>query len=383
MWGGAAVSMKRFLSNGVSPWGPGGTPTTVDIQRIGILRGMRLITDSPTATFTAGASLARDTLGPWNVYSQILLTPNQQAPIFRASGYGTYLINMMMNRETKNYTNDTVVVAETSADPLANIYNASRTTTNGDWRLYHEVPICQLIRSLGTEIGLWPLENPAVQLQLQYTPSSSGAASPFSLDNKAAAGASGTRPYFGDVTSDVTLTSPTVDVRRYLWEVPQDEADNPPYTYVVTWLEENFQGGNVNGATFAEWRLVPLSGVLLRLGVFIYDGGASLPVGAGVLETSLTASNALSLIYGADTQKFSETGIAAHMRIQDEYGFAAPQGAFWYDLLGDDLTLADVIDSYTTPEVRFDVNLGVALGAANSSAKVQRQMLVPIELSPR
>ena len=45
--------------------------------------------------------------------------------------------------------------------------------------------------------------------------------------------------------------------------------------------------------------------------------------------------------------------------------------------------LADVIDTYTTPEVRLDVNLSSALGAANSFAKIQREMLVPIELQGR
>lgn len=383
MWGDAGVSLQRSLSNGTSNWSTGGQPTIVDIQRIGILRGLRLLTNSPTATFTAGASLARDTLGPFNVYRNLVLSPNQTAPIFRASGYGAWLISLMKKRETKAFSTDSNPAVVTNLDALTDVFDATRITTNGRWRLYHEMMISQFIRSLGVELGLWPLENPAVQLQLEYTPSSITAASPFSIDNKAAAGASGTQPYFGDVTSDVTLTTPAIDVRRYLWEVPQAAEDDPPYTYVVQWLEEAPQGGPVNGATFSEWKLIPLSGVLLRLGVFIYDGGASLPVGNGVAETSLTASNALTLLYGADTQKFSETGFAAHARNHAEYGFMPPQGAFFYDLLGDELTLADVIDSYTTPEVRFDVNLAVALGAANSFIRIQRQMLVPIELKGR
>lgn len=384
MWGGAAVSLKRYLSNGKSPWGPGGSPTTVDIQRVGILRGFRLLTQSPTATFTAGAALARDVLGPWNLYKLLTISPNQQAPIFRASGYGTYLIDIMKSREEKGFTADTAVVSETSADPLSNVYSASRTATNGDWRLYHNLPVSQMIRSLGAEIGLWPLENPAVQLQLEYTPSSSSAASPFQIDSQNNTTAlAGLLPYYGDPTSGVTIATPTVDVRRNLWEVPADPQDDPPYTYVTTWLEENPQGGNVNGASTVEWKLVPLSGVLLRLGVFIFDGGASAPVGAGVAETSLANSNSLTMLFGADTAKFSETGQAAHARFQDEYGFTAPQGFFAYDLLGDDLTLADVVDSYTTPEVRFDINLSTPLGAQNSFVKVQRQMLVPIELQGR
>src|SRR5215831_6761777 len=240
MWGQAGVSLKRNLSNGISAWAPGGTVTTVDIQRIGILRQLRLLTKA-TATFTAGASLALDTIGPYNVYSTLTLSPNQTAPIARMSGLGCYLAMQMKSEEGKGYLPDTTVGTTLTTPPnndgLADLFSASRITTNGDWRLYHDIYVGQYISSLGCELGLWPLENPAVQLQLEYTPNSATSASPFSIDNKAAAGASGTRPYFGDVTSDVTLTTPTVDVRRFLWEVPANAEDDPPYTYINQWLE--------------------------------------------------------------------------------------------------------------------------------------------------
>lgn len=383
MWGQAGVSLKRELSNGKSSWGPGGTVTLVDIQRIGILRKLRLITQSPTATFTPGASLALDTIGPYNIYSALTLSPNQTAPIVRLSGLGAYLVMQMKSEERKFNTPDFATGVPPNADGIANVFNAARITTNGDYRLFHDLYVSQFIASLGCELGMWPLENPAVQLQLEYTPNSSSAASPFSLDNKAAAGASGTRPYFGDVTSDVTLATPQVDVRRRLWEVPANAEDDPPYTYINQWLEEAPQGGNVNGTSFIEWKCIPLSGVIMRVGIFVYDGGASLPVGAGVAETSLTAGNSLTLLYGADTQKYAETGQTAHARMLDLLGYTPQKGFYFWNLLGGGLTLADVIDTYTTPEVRVDVNLSTPLGGANSFARVIRQMLVPIEIRGR
>lgn len=382
MWGQAGVSLKRELSNGTSSWGPGGTVTLVDIQRIGILRKLRLLTKA-TATFTAGASLALDTIGSYNVYSALTVSPNQTAPIARLSGLGAYLAMQMKSEERKFNTPDFATGVPPNADGIADVFNAARITTNGDWRLFHDIYISQFIASLGCELGMWPLENPAVQLQLEYTPNSSTNASPFSIDNKAAAGASGTRPYFGDVTSDVVLATPTVDVRRRLWEVPANAEDDPPYTYINQWLEEAPQGGNVNGTSFIEWKCIPLSGVIMRVGIFVYDGGASLPVGAGVAEGSLSAGNALSLLYGADTQKYAETGQAAHARMLDLLGYTPQKGFYFWNLLGGGLTLADVIDTYTTPEVRVDVNLSTPLGGANSFARVIRQMLVPIEIRGR
>lgn len=383
MWGDAGVSLKRDLSNGKSNWGPGGSPTTIDIQRIGIMRRLTMLTDA-TATFTAGVALALDTIGPHNVYKLITLTPNQQSPIIRLSGYSARLADIMCRAGDDSFSDDTGAVSMLHADPNTDFFNASRTITNGDWFLYHVLHTSQYIKSLGCEIGLWPLENPAVQLQLEYTPASVSSVSPFSVDSKnnTTAPAGGTC-YYGDPTSDVVLATPTVDVRRGLWEVPESANDDPPYVYVTTWLEEAPQGGNINGATDFTWKAVPLSGVIMRLGVFIYDGGATAPVGAGVAESSLGNSNSLGLLFGADTQKFAETGRAAHVRMQEYYGAAMPQGAFFYDFLGKDLTLTDVIDTYTTPEVRFEVHQSVALGAQNSFARFIRQTLVPIELSGR
>src|SRR5260221_11246938 len=89
------------------------------------------------------------------------------------------------------------------------------------------------------------------------------------------------------------MATPTIDVRRNLWEVPADPNDDPPYIYVIQRLEENPQGGNVNGTAFIEWKACPLSGVILRLGILIFDGGATIPVGNGVVEASLANSNSL------------------------------------------------------------------------------------------
>lgn len=370
MWGGAYVSMQRDLSNGVTNWGPAGSPTTVDIKRTGILRGLRILTDG-TATFTPGTgTIARDVMGPWNVYSQIVVTPNQQAPVRRTSGYGNFIDYFMRSPERANITPDTVLASETSADPLADIYSGS-STTSGDWRFYFDVPIAQMIRSLGTEIGLWPLENPAVQLQFQFTPAGSTAASPFSIASSVATQA----PYLVTGNATAVVASPQIDLRRFLWEVPARAEDNPPYTFVTTLLEETPQSGNPSGAQLSEWKAMPLSGIILRLACFILDGATN----QGVAESKLTGSNAFTLLFGADTQKFSETGQAAHARMSDYYGALPPQGVFIWDFLGKDLTLADVLDTYTIPEIRLDMNFSSTLGAG-SFIRIIRQMLVPLEI---
>lgn len=373
MWGAPGVTMKRALSNGKSNWGPGGTPTAVDVQRVGILRNLRLLTDGTTTLTPGTGTVTRDFKGSQNVYKLLTVSPNQQAPFYRTSGFGNGLTYFARQLEFDDIAYDTIVATTGNANPTSDVFSGG-STSSGDWRTYHEIPVGQLIKSLGTEVGLWPLENPAVQLQLEYTPSSVATASPFDVGNTVA----GLQPYLLTGNATATIASPVIDVRRELYEVPESDADDPPYSYVVSWLEEKPQGANVNGASFAEWKATPLSGVILRLITYITDGGT-----AGVADSKLTGSNALALLFGADTQKFAYNGQAVKTMMKNYYGSLPPTGCFIFDFMGKDLTLADTIDTYTVPEVRLDYNFSSALGGSNSDIFVIREMLVPIEIQGR
>lgn len=370
MWGAPGVTMRRYLSNGKQPWGPGGSPTAIDIQRVGILRGIRMLTDGTTTMTPGTGTITRDFEGSQNVYKLLTLSPNQQAPFYRTSGFGNALIYFAKQLEYDDVAYDTAIVSTGSANPTSDVWSGG-STSSGDWRTFHQIPVGQLIKSLGTEVGLWPLENPAVQLQLEFTPSSIASSSPYDLGNLVAS----LQPYLLTGNATATIANPVIDVGRLLYEVPEAADDDPPYTYVVSWLEEKPQGANVNGASFVEWKATPLSGVLLRLIAFVNDGGT-----AGVADSKLTNSNSIALLFGADTQKLAMTGAALKTEMKNFYGSLPNQGCFILDFLGRDLTLADVIDTYTVPEVRLDFNFSSALGATNSDVKIIRETLVPIEI---
>lgn len=373
-WGDPGVSKKLRLSNGVVNFGTGGQPVPGNIQPTGILRALRMLM-SATPTFVPGTGvIARDVNGPWNVLTQVLVSPNQQAPVVQVSGYGLYLINCMLSEESGDVglPPDVAAVAETSSETATDIYSASATSGTTPWKFPLFLPISQRVRSLGGDIGMWPLQNPSITLQASYTPNSSSQVGPYNIYSLTA----GQSPYLVTNNATVTLTNPGIEFIRELWQVPASQSDFPPFQVVSSWIEEQPQGSNVNGATSFSWLMTPLSGILVRLGVYIYDGAQN----GGVLASNLTASNALLLSYDATTPKFSESAQAALARQRQHFTFDLPQGFYTYNLMGKDLTLQDTLDSHTTGNIKFTANFNAALGSTNSSAKIIKQVISPLEV---
>lgn len=369
-WGDQGVSKRLRISNGVVTPGVGGSPNSVAIQQTGILQSLALLV-SGSATVTPGTGTAvRDTLGPWNLFTNVSLAPNQQAPIIQLSGYGLYLANVMRGAEDDfPRTDDTVVVSETSAAALADLYNFPSATAT--LRFYEKLPITQRVRSLGGDIGYWPLQNPAMQLGLSYTLNSASSASPYNIFSTVA----GNSPYLVTGNGTATLTSPQIDVMRTMYQVPASPSDFPPFQFVSTWIEEAPQGASIGGSTGFTWQATPLSGLLARIGLFIFDSTAA----AGVANATLNLSNSLQLTYDANTVKFSESSYEALQRMHGLYEFLPPQGFYTWDLLGSDLTLQDTMNTSTTANIKLIVTTSAALGAT-SSAKIIRQIISPLEV---
>jgi hypothetical protein len=371
-WGDPYVSQRLTLSNGVSAWGTGGLPVSVALQQTGILESLRAFV-SGTVTIDAGTgSIAAGVSGPWNTLSLITLSPNQQAPIVQLSGLGLNLFQQMKSVEHQVGSPDVSAIAIQNGGTATDTYTFPATGTAVAYRYYQDIPVAQRIRSLGGFIGYWPLQNPAVQLQVQYTPNSGSAATPYNIFSTTA----GAAPYLVTGNATAVLASPTVEFVRNMWEVPINAEDLPPFELVSTVVQESPQGSAVGGATRITWQATPLSGLLVRLGIYIFNG----TTGTGVASALLNTNNALTLTYDADTPKFSESAFTALARMREFYGYNLQQGFFSWDFLGRDLTLQDVIDTNTTANIKLTVNLSTALGATNSNAFIVRQIISPLEV---
>lgn len=368
-WGDPGVSKKLRLSNGAVAWGTGGQPVSTNIQPTGILKSMRMLT-SGTPTYTPGTgAINRDVQGFGNQYTLVTVSPNQQSPIVQLSGYGLQLAQYLMTAEDaqRGIPEANTVAAlnpETATDQFA------YATTGSNYRNTLTIPVAQRIRSLGGDVGMWPLQNPAVTLQVAVTPNSATASTPYNLFSTTAASS----PYLVTGNATVTLASPTFEVFRELWQVPNSEADYPPFNLVSSWIEEQPQGANPSGSTSVVWQMTPLSGILCRIGAYVYDTNNS---NNGVAASNLTTSNAIVLSYDANTPKFSESSYAALNRQHEQLGYDAPQGFYFYDLLGNDLTLQDTLNSHVIGNIKLTLNFNTALGS-NSQVKIIKQLLSPL-----
>lgn len=372
-WGQFGVSTKRLLSNGTQAWGPATTPTTVPMSRSGVLEGVQLLTDaSVTVTLGSAGSVAKDLWGPFNAYSQISIAPNLATPLRRHSGYGAYIDMISRSAEGDFMTADTVAVSELQAAAIADVFAFPTTGSSVDFRFWLNLPLVQYIADFGQKLGMFPLENPQVSLNVAFTPCGASAGSPFTISSGGNTAASATLfPYFTDSGSSVAATTPTVDVRRIAWQTPGNPQDNPDYGFVVSVLEDVPQN-SVNGASTITYQFIVNSGILLRSSVIAVDGGSALGI------SKLSNFNSLEMLFGQKEPKIQETAYAAHVRMQELYGYLPPEGVYIFDFLGRGLTLADTIDLGATPNVLLNLNLSSAIGSSNSQVRILNETLVPV-----
>lgn len=378
-WGDQNVTKLQYLQNNTVPWGPGGTPIQTQLLQAGILRRLRLLTQG-TPVFTAGGgTINADALGPFNAYTNVQLLSNQQQPVFNLSGYGLALVNDLINGlEMMGNTPDTELVAVASQTDTSYVFNGRQTTAgsapaNTNWGFSLRGPVAQRVSSLGGDIGMIPLSTANVQLTLGFTPGSSSSSTPYKI-NVDGTSSTGTQPYYitGGTADSVTLANPTMDIMREMYEAVESPNDFPNYRWISQWVEEFPQTYGTGGFV---WRQQQNAGILARIMFFVWDSTNS----QGVRTSSLLASNALNLSYDANIIKFSETGQEALFRQKEQLGRSMPQGVFFYDLLGPNLTWADVLDSYEVPNITASMNFSTAIGAISTlPPKVIRQTFMPI-----
>lgn len=364
MWGQPGVTTRLLLSNGQAAWGAGGSPINTTILRGDILRDL-LVSTSGSITLGGTTAPSPDVHAPYNLYTNIALGPSNSAKIVNVSGYGLYLANLLTGaNQISVYDSPDIVVANPStfADVL------SVPTATGAFRYYQRVPVSQLIRSLGYEIGLWQLSEQTMNMVLSMTPNAGNAASPYNVYNPVA----GQGLYTGGTgTPTATLANPAIDIYRRLYKNPARPEDYPPVDFVSVWSEDIFQNALTTTPTYT---FPANSGLLARAAINLFDATAG--NGADV-PAYLANNNALTLLYGTSDTKISESGYEHRENEAQEYGFLPPRGVFFYDFLGRDLTLSDVLNTATLLNIRFQLNLSQAM-PANSSATVVYQLLQPI-----
>lgn len=381
------VTKPIYKSNGIVALGPGGQAVITRLSLGGILDRIGLITQgTPTIT----ATVTRDVQGPFNIYSNISLIPNQQVPIVSTSGYGLALFNMVKYGlegddyyiwDLKNggaFTNTPDVPPESWVNGGSLVATASFAAPAPlTLNIPHVIPVCQ--NMFNGIVGYWELGNPLAQLSLQLVPAYIGSASPYQI----ASNVGGSEPYTGTTipgTNNATLATPTVDVIRYLWDTPINPADRPPVTFINTVIEDTFQN-NVGSANQLKYAFAPLSGYVARVITYVYNG-TGINTGTGVDPSLGLNTNAFQFGIGDGTILVSESVLETQQRQRRELGFDLPRGATYLDFLGKDLTWQSVFSTYDNANVNLLHNYSSALNAS-ATGKVIRQVLKPLQYTQK
>jgi hypothetical protein len=381
------VTKPIYKSNGVVNLGPGGQASIVRLNLGGILDRIGLITQgTPVMT----ATVTRDVQGPFNIYSNISVIPNQQVPIVSISGYGLALFNMLKyGLENDDYyvwdlKNGNAITNSPDVFPESWINGGALVTTAGftapapvTLNIPHVIPICQGM--FNGIVGYWELGNPLAQLTVQLIPAYIGSASPFQI----ASNVGGSEPYTGTAipgTNNATLANPTVDVIRYLWDTPINPKDRPPVTLINTIIEDTFQN-NVGSSNQLKYAFAPLSGYVARCMTYVYNG-TGINTGTGVDPSLGLASNYFQFGIGDGTILVSENVNETNIRQRRELGFDLPRGTTYLDFLGKDLTFQSIFSTYDNANVNLQHNYSSALNA-NATAKVIRQVLKPLQYTQK
>lgn len=371
-WGDEGVTKLQYKQDSITAWGAINQPKTVAMQKAGIIHSLRMIQGGGALSF-AGATTASK-FGPYNAYTQLELLANSQQDIFRTSGIGMYYINCVKRALERGLPPPNSTVASplnvTDQDYVFDGTATSAPTNNTQWNWYLDLPVAQQIRSLGGDVGMIPMSTENAQLAFAFTPNAQSVSNGTYTMQSSSDDLS--QPYFG--ANAVTIANPSLDLMRIMYEAIQNEADFPDFSFVSQWMEEQPQ---TYGGTGFTWKQNQDAGVLLRLIFAIYTSASPW----GITTDKLPSASAIQLSYNTDTAKFKESGLEALARQRDQLRYDLPQGVFMYDLLGPDLTLADVLNTYVVPAIQLQVTTSSVTLNSTVTPKVLAQRLLPIRIA--
>jgi hypothetical protein len=373
------VTRLLRLANSTSVW-QSNTQTPVQIVQAGYLRELALILSGVLTTTTTAITLL-DNFAPWGMFSNLAVNSNVQAGVFNVSGIGTNFIDqVVMGLEKMGNTFDTSVSstpgatvdepqggpAGSATSPVPGLYQTPLTTAGGTLILPYWIPLAQKINTLDGYVGIWDLQDPSIQMVLNYTPGSPSASTPFNVVEGTVSTGAG---LFTQAANTSVIAAPTVDILRVMYDPPLDPANDPEFGYVHSWYEELWNT-SPGGSSTINWRALANSGYITRLIFSVWESAAA----AGVADSKVNLSNSINLTVGNNAPVVVESINEYRFRSSQELGHQLTQGAFYIDFLGQDLTLQNVMDTFTAGNINLQMNFSSGLGAT-STGKVIRGML--------
>lgn len=354
-WGDPAVTRLRRQADRSINYGFG-VNTPITLEHVGLLKRLRLITDLDiTLTANAGA-VTRDPMGPWNLFSNMLIRVSGLDLLYQVSGWGLYLIDLVTDQLYAPDVNPAVV---TNATPTGDIFQFPVAGSNQQLIFNLDLPFT--IPLMGFEdLGLWLIQNETVNMEVVPTFNALGGVTRLN------------QPY--DLTVDATavVNSGNVAVWRDFYGVPAKSDDMPPLGYVHQW-EEQYDSVSGTQVDIQHQR----GGVILReLGQVVdadYLSNDS-NIANGLLPQNLAG---YSWKFDANDTPFEEDAQQVLARQREQYLRDLPQGVFAHDFFIETHTLQDSYNTENYINLKTRYRFGKSL-ISGSYIRTLRERLLPV-----
>lgn len=349
-WGDPAVTRLRRQADKTLPYAVG-TNQPITLEHVGLLKRLRLITDLDIDTVAGGGTVAQDDHGPWNIYQNILVRVSGLDLLYQVSGWGLYLINLVLDRMYAPDVNPAVV---TDATAPGDIYNFPVPYGTGQQVLFNlDLPFT--VPLLGfDDLGLWLIQNETVNMEIFPTWAAAGGATALN------------QPYVTAGGGSVVVNAGSAAVWRDFYGVPARSEDMPPLGYVHQW-EEQYDAVTGSQIDIQHQR----GGILLRLLYSIIDATTA---PHGLANADLAE---LAFKYDANDTPFDEDVFNTLARQRELYDRDLPQGVYTHDLFLDTRTLQDTYntENYINIKTRFRFASSLPAG---SYIRTIRERLLPV-----
>lgn len=357
-WGDPAVTRLRRQADQSINYAVG-VNTPQNLQHVGLMKRLRLITNLNITNVLSGGTSTQDKQGPWNIFANLMIRVSGLDLLYQVSGWGAYLIDLISSYFPNSP--DTRVVAVTNADTAASNFNFPASGAVAAQQLLFTLDLPFTAPLLGFEdLGLWLIQNETVNMEVIPTWNNLGGATALN------------QPYVLTGAATATVNSGSVALWREFYGVPARQEDMPPLGYVHQW-EEEYDALVGTQLDVQHQR----GGILLRLAYQIIDadstgGGANVINGISDVNVS-----GIKFMYDANDTPFDEDVYSILSRQRELYAKDLPQGVFTHDFFSATRTLQDSYntESYINLKTRFQLAKSMAAGSA---IRTVRERLLPV-----
>ncbi len=297
-----------------------GGQKSITLSRAGILKRMRFRMDSVVDVGVFAAVPTKSVYGPLAAIDTLSVKANGSIDMINLSGFGATVYNEVQNRDGSVLDRPVAITALNVADAadLA-VYDlpGAVATYHATFPFEVQFSLPMSIRGLQQEIGLWILQNQAidVNVKVQFNPIYIDTGlTPNAVWSKAAGG------------NTVTLNALSqLYIERELYDVPSDPKNFPR----LDWAHQVIEYTQTFTGSFARFN-IPRSGLLLRA-IVINLTAAGLPV-------EYTDVKNMKWVYGANRTPIDRTGAFLTQEYLSDYDRMPPKGVQVLDFYkwGDD-----------------------------------------------